>query len=116
MSGGLVENTNVLNMILKFAKGHYSLAISYWGVLWALNILVGLCFVGMFFFIKNKLVMVSLFLIYLAFIIIILIGTWNSASRYIEDKRKNEQNPFWGYAAKTYLVVVPLSVILKRLI
>lgn len=103
-------------MILKFLKGHYSLAKSYWGVLWALNILVTLCYVGMLSIIQNKIVILSLFLIYLAFIIIILIGTWNSASRYIEDKRKKEQNLLWGYAAKTYLLVIPIWVILKRLI
>ena len=103
-------------MIIKFLKGHYSLVTSFWGILWALNILLFLCLIGILSFTENKLIILSLTLIYLIFIIITLVGTWNSASRYSEDKKKNKQSPLWGYAAKTYLVVIILWQIIKRFI
>ena len=50
-------------------------------------------------------------LAYFAYIFYAMIGTWRAATKYNQLKKKKKDSAFWGYAAKTYLVLTGLNVL-----
>ena len=50
-------------------------------------------------------------LAYFAYIFYAMIGTWRAATKYNQLKKKKKDPAFWGYAAKTYLVLTGLNVL-----
>ena len=49
-------------------------------------------------------------LAYFAYIFYAMIGTWRAATKYNQLKKKKKDSAFWGYAAKTYLVLTGLNI------
>ena len=50
-------------------------------------------------------------LAYFAYIFYAMIGTWRASTKYILLKKKKNDSTFWGYAAKTYLVLTMINML-----
>jgi hypothetical protein len=49
--------------------------------------------------------------IFYVYIFFAMVGTWKAATKYNLLKKKKKDSAFWGYAAKTYLVLTALNVL-----
>jgi cell division protein FtsX len=88
-------------MIKKFIDGKYNLIFSYW-VIYAFSATVVII---PSFFIEGPFLALAYFIFAILYNCVVLIGTWRSSTYYIQDKKKQKQSPFWGYAAKVGLVL-----------
>ena len=92
-------------MIKKFFEGKYNLTFSYW-VIYVLSTTVVMLpiFYTDQFTLKGVLLGFAYIMFAILYNCVVLIGTWRSSTYFIQDKKKQKQSPFWGYAAKVGLV------------
>jgi len=50
-------------------------------------------------------------LVFYAYIIFAIVGSWRASSKYIQLKKKKKDSAFWGYAAKVYVVLNALNAV-----
>ena len=102
-------NNNILENIKSFWRGEWSLLQTFWGFFVVGNLIVGFIVVLLLesFDLNNTvqyLTFVFIYLIYLTFYIILVVGTWRSAANYAQIKNKRVT---WSILAK---IMVFLSI------
>ena len=103
--------------IVKFLEGKYSLGHSYWvvGILGSIGVGIPLFLViasdvnEMSSF--SSFLVVVYYFFYLFYCIGTSIGIWKSAGNYINKNIKAKVSPFWGYAARTAVVLGAASLL-----
>ena len=103
------NNNNILENIKSFWRGEWSLLQTFWGFFVVGNLIVGFIVVLLLesFDLNNTvqyLTFVFIYLIYLTFYIILVVGTWRSAANYAQIKNKRVT---WSILAK---IMVFLSI------
>ena len=104
------NNNNILENIKSFWRGEWSLLQTFWGFFVVGNLIVGFIVVLLLesFDLNNTvqyLTFVFIYLIYLTFYIILVVGTWRSAANYAQIKNKRVT---WSILAK---IMVFLSIV-----
>tara|TARA_B100000965_G_C19551402_1_gene740189 strand:- start:998 stop:1366 length:369 start_codon:yes stop_codon:yes gene_type:complete len=103
-------NNKILEDIKSFWRGEWSLLQTFWGFFVVGNLIVGFIVVLLLesFDLNNTvqyLTYVFIYLIYLTFYIILVVGTWRSAANYAQIKNKRVT---WSILAK---IMVFLSIV-----
>ena len=93
------------NFIISYIRGETSLVKSYWLVATLSVIIVASPLIyaeANDFKISQEFANFLIYYIYfiLAYAILAYIGVWNSATNYINHKKKIKKSAFWGYTAK----------------
>ena len=100
-------NNKILEDIKSFWRGEWSLLQTFWGFFVVGNLIVGFIVVLLLesFDLNNTvqyLTFVFIYLIYLTFYIILVVGTWRSASNYAQIKNKRKT---WSILAKLMVIL-----------
>lgn len=103
-------NNNILENIKSFWRGEWSLLQTFWGFFIVGNTVVGIIVVLLLNTLDlnntvQYLTFVFIYLIYLIFYIILVVGTWRSAANYAQIKNKRVT---WSILAK---IMVFLSIV-----
>ena len=103
-------NNNILEDIKSFWRGEWSLLQTFWGFFVVGNLIVGFIVVLLLETLNlnntiQYLTFVFIYLIYLTFYIILVVGTWRSAANYAQIKNKRVT---WSILAK---IMVFLSIV-----
>ena len=103
-------NNNILEDIKSFWRGEWSLLQTFWGFFVVGNLIVGFIVVLLLETLDlnntvQYLTFVFIYLIYLTFYIILVVGTWRSAANYAQIKNKRVT---WSILAK---IMVFLSIV-----
>ena len=103
-------NNNILENIKSFWRGEWSLLQTFWGFFIVGNTVVGIIVVLLLNTLDlnntvQYLTFVFIYLIYLTFYIILVVGTWRSAANYAQIKNKRVT---WSILAK---IMVFLSIV-----
>ena len=88
-------NNNILEDIKSFWSGEWSLLQTFWGFFVVGNLIVG-------FIVVLLLETLFIYLLYLLFYIILVVGTWRSASNYAQIKNKRKT---WSILAKLMVIL-----------
>jgi hypothetical protein len=87
----------------KILFGEYSLLISFW--------LIYVLGTTILTIISINFISILLSTLTIFFICISLIGVWNSADFYINEKRKIRKFPFWAYISRAWIIIVIIFII-----
>ena len=106
------------NFIISYIRGETSLVKSYWLVATLSVIIVASPLIyaeANDFKISQEFANFLIYYIYfiLAYAILAYIGVWNSATNYINHKKKIKKSAFWGYTAKVLIAIGFLRGILS---
>ena len=100
-------NNNILEDIKSFWSGEWSLLQTFWGFFVVGNLIVGFIVVLLLETLDlnntiQYLTFVFIYLLYLLFYIILVVGTWRSASNYAQIKNKRKT---WSILAKLMVIL-----------
>jgi hypothetical protein len=92
-----------MKYLKKILLGEYSLLISFW--------LIYVLGTTILTIISINFISILLSTLTIFFICISLIGVWNSADFYINEKRKIKKFPFWAYISRAWIIIVIIFII-----
>ena len=100
-------NNNILEDIKSFWRGEWSLLQTFWGFFVVGNLIVGFIVVLLLETLDlnntiQYLTFVFIYLLYLLFYIILVVGTWRSAANYAQIKNKRVT---WSILAKLMVIL-----------
>jgi len=98
------------NFLISYIRGEISLVKSYWLIATLGGIIVSSPLIyaeANEFKVSLELINFLIYYIYLtlAYAVVAYVGVWNSATKYIIQKKKTKKSAFWGYAAKVLVVL-----------
>lgn len=117
------KSGSMFSFVRKYWRGEVSLVKSFWlvgGILVAILAIPLMPFLSDPNYINNLSEMgANLLLLYVPFfyiaLTIIYIGLWRSAKNYIDHKKNNKENAFWGYATYVYVILTVLNGLVELL-